>query len=271
MDDQPLPPIDPMLGSPDRFGYSWEKFNALTSEQEQQFRRWISALGEGEVLCGKTFLDAGCGAGRNSFWAMKQGAVGGVALDVDARALEAARRNLRDHPEVEVRLESIYHIADVERFDVAFSIGVIHHLEHPEVALRAMSAATRPGGEVVIWVYGYENMAWYVHLLNPGRRWLFSRLPVAWVRWIAYLPAAGLWLFLRAGWGRLAYFQQIRFFPFRHLHHIVFDQMLPRIAHYYRQDEVESLMRRAGLDAVRLRWVNEISWSAVGVKPDRGG
>jgi hypothetical protein len=48
----------------------------------------------------------------------------------------------------------------------------------------------------------------------------------------------------------------------------VFDQMLPKIANYLRKDEVEDLMRRAGLSSIQLAWVNEISWVALGTKPE---
>jgi len=44
--------------------------------------------------------------------------------------------------------------------------------------------------------------------------------------------------------------------------------MIPRIAHYYRRNEVESLMQTAGLEDITLVWVNEMSWSVVGTKPE---
>ena len=44
--------------------------------------------------------------------------------------------------------------------------------------------------------------------------------------------------------------------------------MLPHIAFYWRRAEVEALMREAGLRDVKLAWVNEMSWSATGIKPE---
>ena len=41
---------------------------------------------------------------------------------------------------------------------------------------------------------------------------------------------------------------------------IVFDQMLPRIANDWTKNEVEALMRGAGLEAIELAWVKVISW-----------
>jgi hypothetical protein len=47
---------------------------------------------------------------------------------------------------------------------------------------------------------------------------------------------------------------------FRHLRSIVFDQMLPKIAHYWPRETVEGMMLEQGLLDVRLIWVNETSW-----------
>ena len=259
--------VDIEQGSPDRFGYSWGRFNDLTEQQEEQFRRWTCHLNPDTDWKSKRFLDVGCGAGRNSFWAMKYGAESGKAIDVDATSLSAARTNLAQIPNVDVGFQSVYEIDDENEFDIAFSIGVIHHLEHPEMALEKMTAATKPGGKVLIWVYGRENMELYVAILNPLRKLLFGRLPVRFVRLLAFLPAAALWLLLRTKIMKLEYFRLLSTFPFRHLHHIVFDQMLPKIANYWRQDEVRQLMANQGLVDIRLDWVNEMSWSAIGTKP----
>ena len=63
--------------------------------------------------------------------------------------------------------------------DIVFSIGVIHHLEFPEKALKKMVKATKPGGKVIIWVYGLENNKWIVYFFNPLRKILFSKLPIS--------------------------------------------------------------------------------------------
>jgi hypothetical protein len=50
----------------------------------------------------------------------------------------------------------------------------------------------------------------------------------------------------------------------------VFDQMLPRIAFYWSREEVLAQMQGAGLTDVRLEWVNQMSWSAIGTRPAEG-
>ena len=254
-------------GSPDRFGYEWQAYAEILPEYEEQFRRWTPHLSP-EDWRGMRFLDVGCGMGRNSFWPMQYGAAGGVAVDVDERSLASARRNLSQYSVLSVERCSAYDLPWRDEFDIAFSIGVIHHLEFPERALERMAAAVKPGGRVAIWVYGRENNGWLLPMLNPLRRALFSRLPIGATHHLSLYPTALLWLLLRLGLRPNAYFRLIASFGFAHLRSIVFDQMLARIAHYWRREEVEALMARAGLEDVRVAWVNEMSWAAIGSRAE---
>jgi SAM-dependent methyltransferase len=255
-----------LAGSPDRFGYEWNAYAEILPEYEEQFRRWTVHLAP-EDWRGKSFLDVGCGMGRNSFWPMRYGARGGCAVDIDERSLAQARRNLAAFPTVEVLRASAYDLPFSEHFDIAFSIGVIHHLERPELAVQRMVRAVKPGGKVLIWVYGREGNRWLVSVLDPLRRGLFRRLPVGWVHHLSLYPAALVWVLLRLGPRPSAYFRLLAGFGFGHLRSIVFDQMLPRIAHYWPKQAVVELMHRAGLEDVRVAAVNEMSWSAIGTRP----
>jgi SAM-dependent methyltransferase len=257
--------IDAALGSPDRFGYSWSIFPEILPEHREQFLRWTAALPRG-AWKGARFFDAGCGIGRNSYWAMLEGAVGGVAIDLDERSLGAARKNLSAHEAIEIRNQSIYDIPEESAFDIVFSIGVIHHLAEPEAALQRLTRAARPGGHVLIWVYGRENMGWLVRFFDPVRKAVFSRMPLRLVYHLSLYAAVALWLALRLGLSRLEYYKLLRRLSFAHLRAIVFDQMIPRIANYWPKEFVEGLMRGAGLDDIRLVHVNEMSWSACGRK-----
>ena len=135
--------------------------------------------------------------GRNSFWPLTYGAAGGVAVDIDDRSLENARRNLKSFPRMTVMRASAYDLPFEDRFDLAFSIGVIHHLEFPEQALNRIVRAVKPGGRVLIWVYGRENNRWLVLVFDPLRRALFSRLPIGLTHHLSLYPSVLLWFLLR--------------------------------------------------------------------------
>ncbi|RYE60096.1 MAG: hypothetical protein EOO82_03625 [Oxalobacteraceae bacterium] len=87
------------------------------------------------------------------------------------------------------------------------------------------------------------------------------------VHHLSLYPTLLLWTWLRVRPGRIAYMRLLRSFSLRHLRSIVFDQMLPKIANYWSHNEVEALMRGAGLEEVELNWVNEMSWAASGKRP----
>jgi SAM-dependent methyltransferase len=261
-------PIGIERGSPERFGYSWDKYAEILPDHEEQFRRWTQPLTP-EDWRGKRFLDGGCGIGRNSYWPLRYGAASALLIDVDERSLERARANLAGFGTAEIRHHSLYEPIEPGGFDLAFSIGVIHHLEHPALAMRRLVEAVRPGGQVLVWLYGRENNGWIVWVATPLRKVLFSWLPLPAVDALSWPVTAGLWLMLRLGLSALGieYFRLLRRFSFRHLRAIVFDHMIPKIALYYRKGEAEALLRDAGLVDVEAHWVNQMSWTVIGRKP----
>jgi len=258
--------MDDIKGSPERFGYEWGKYCEILPIYQEQFDRWTSPLIRKSEWKGKKFLDVGCGIGRNSYWPLTYGASEALCIDVDNRTLECARSNLKKFNCASVVNRSAYQINENDRFDIAFSIGVIHHLESPKLALENMVESVKSGGSVLIWVYGYENNEWIVKYFDPLRKVLFSKLPISAVHFLSIFPTLFLYIFIRLIKGKTEYLNLIRNFSFSHLRSIVFDQMLPKIANYYKEDEVKRLMNSVGLVNVKVNWVNEMSWSVIGDK-----
>jgi SAM-dependent methyltransferase len=255
------------LDTSTRFGVEWDRYRGLFPHYEEQFRGWIAPLGPGD-FAGRDVLDAGCGMGRNSLWAARWGARSVVAIDEAELALAAARQTLAGVPNARVERHSIYALPWRGAFDLVFCVGVIHHLEEPRRALASLLATLRPGGRLLVWLYGYEgNEAWVrcFRLLHP----LLRRLPVGAVHALAYLVSVPLFLGLRLPLPKSPYLAQVARFPFAHLHKIVFDQLLPALAHYYRRAEVEALFGDAGLARVEIHHNRGYSWTVIGDVPAR--
>jgi SAM-dependent methyltransferase len=249
-----------------RFGAEWKIFSQRADYYEQQFLDWVQPLSPRDFT-GKVVLEGGCGKGRHTSLVARYGAKAIIALDLgDAVDVAfAATRHLSNAHVVQ---------GDVTRppvgrcFDLAFSIGVLHHLPRPEEGFRALRDRVIEGGRISIWVYGYESNEWIVRYVNPLRTRVTSRLPEQILYWASLPPAVALTGALQLYRSRTlakrlpygAYLNYIARFPLREVHHIMFDQLVTPVAHYLREDQVRSWFATADLADSQLEWHNENSW-----------
>lgn len=253
------------LGSYDRFGYSWDRFSDITQDQLDQFDGWTSLVPKSSWH-GKNVLDVGCGAGRNSFAILSNCALSCTSIDLDQRSLSRAKQNLAGFTNSRVMKLSIYESNFVNVFDIAVCIGVLHHLSNPKLALQKMCDSVKSGGLVLIWVYGSENLHWYIKIMDPLRKYFFSRIWLPFVYFLAVFPTIFLYIFTRLFKSNISYLQKMKLYKFKHIHHILFDQMIPLIANYWTEAEVIDLLKNAGLVNIRVSSVHDVSWCAIGTK-----
>lgn len=253
------------MASENRFNFEWSKYKELDPTYEKQFLGWINPL-KPENFKDKTVLDAGCGMGRNSYWPLKYGARKVVAFDNAEGTLASARRTLAEFSNVEILRRSIYDIEWKDEFDIVFSIGVIHHLKDPKLAISKLVQATKPGGTFLMWVYGHEGNEWIVRWVNPVRKHFTSKLPPFLLDKISYLASIPLYLFVKTIPTQNEYLHQLKGFNFRHIHSIVFDQLLPSVANYWTKEEARALLNDVGLKNIDIRHHNKNSWTVWGTK-----
>lgn len=249
------------MSSQERFGYEWNKYSDLDQRYESQFRNWIHPLTEVDFK-DREVLDAGCGMGRNSYWPLQWGAKEVTAFDFDKRSVGAASQTLMSFDNTRLLYRSIYDIDWEDRFDVAFSIGVIHHLKDPGKAIENLYRSLKPGGKLLIWVYSYEGNEWIVKYVDPVRKNITSKLPLGVVSFLSYFCSIPLWLYIKAGRGLTPYLQQLKTFKFWHVHSIVFDQLIPDVANYWKKEEIQKLVE--GMDVQYLDSPpNKCGWTII--------
>ncbi len=254
------------MSSEQRFGYEWNKYSWVTKDYERQFRNWTHPLTPADWN-GKRVLDAGCGMGRNSYWPLRYGAMSVTAFDYDERSVASAKNTLSKFKNTEVLYKSIYDIDWENQYDIVFSIGVIHHLMYPRRALARMINTLKPEGRLLIWVYCFEGNEWIVRFVDPIRIHITSKLPLPIIHFLSYFCSVPLYVFVKIFKGPNIYLKQLSAFSFWHIHSIVFDQLIPEIAHYWNKDEVESLVRDLPIGVVSVEHTPEgTGWILRGIK-----
>ncbi len=220
---------------------------------------------------GARVADIGSGTGRIVAMLLGLGAKEVIAVEPSA-AIKALRSNLG------ARADNVHYIhadgtalppgADL---DLVTSIGVLHHIVDPAPVLAAAYAALKPGGSVLVWLYGREGNAAYLRLIEPLRR-LTRHLPAGFLTMLCWLMNLGL----------SVYMALCRFLPLPMYRYaravlaklpsdkrrlVIYDQLNPAYAKYCTRSDVEALLRDAGFTDVSLYHRHDYSWTAVGKRP----
>lgn len=263
------------------FGWQWRHFVEMHDQYEAQFLDWVHPL-DAACFRDKVVLDAGCGTGRHAYFAAAYGARDVVAMDL-SDAVETARDVLAEHGNTHVVQGDIlnppFPRGTRAPFDLAYSIGVLHHLPDPEAGFASVVDLVRDGGTVFAWVYGYENNGVVRHVVDPLRRHVTTRLPPSVMRAIGFPLAVVFHAIVKGIYRPLRrtaavrvlplgdYLASLSSFTFRQNYNIVFDQLVAPTAHYLRGEEFEAWFRRAGLEHVERSWRNRNSWRGRGQRP----
>jgi len=139
------------------FGKQWKWFREVQLDSrngsEQSEKRLHEVTGWSDAdYDGALVLDAGVGAGRYAECAARKGArVVGVDL---SSAIDAAFENIGRLENVHLVQADIFNMPFREgSFDMAYSIGVLHHTPDPRKAFDRVAAVVKPGGSCGIYVY----------------------------------------------------------------------------------------------------------------------
>jgi SAM-dependent methyltransferase len=258
----------------ENFGQQWLEFDHVEQHHEKQFLDWIAPVTP-EFVSGKTVVEGGCGKGRHTRLIGEWGAKAVIGVDLSV-AVEAAYKNTKDLPNVHIIQADIYQLPLKKTFDYAFSVGVLHHLPNPRAGFASLTQKLRPGGAISAWVYGLENNGWIVHLVNPLREHVTSKLPMRALYVLSYLPTLVLWLALKLVYLPLGktglkrflfygdYLGYIARFPFREIHNIVHDHLTAPVAFYISRQEFADWYAEAQTERTEIHWHNSNSWRGLG-------
>jgi SAM-dependent methyltransferase/uncharacterized protein YbaR (Trm112 family) len=255
------------------FGNAWHHFPEMRSYYEKQFLDWVWPV-QKSFFSGKTVLDAGCGQGRHTFLAAKYNAKAVFGIDLSS-AVEIAYQNTKHLPNVCIVQADIYNLPFREKsFDYAYSIGVLHHLPHPERGFDAILSRIKSGGMLTSWVYGRQGIT--VMIFNTLRKHIFAQLPFSANLYISWLATAILYPAIKFFYLPLnesyltksiarylplnSFMAYLGGFDFRMIHDILFDQMVAPTAFYYTGDEFKRWFKKATIASFTVTERNKNSW-----------
>ncbi len=267
----------------ERFGHEWDTFDFIHTERyTKQFLDWIVPVQQ-EFFKGKIILDAGCGKGRHCVVSSTFQAEEIIGVDLASGSVNSAFRNTKEFQNVHIIQADLYNLPfKDETFDYIYSVGVLHHTPDPKRTFTCLVQKLKRGTVISAWVYGREGNWWIVHLLNPIRTYITSKLPLAVVKGIAFLLSVILQCALKLiyipvntikilqPFSRILFYNEYMYyiskFPFIENYSIVFDHLLPEIAHYITRNEFSTWFEENHLRHVCISRVNNNSWSGKGQK-----
>jgi SAM-dependent methyltransferase len=229
------------------FGFEWAKFNDIFAEYEANFLSYINPIDK-DFFKGKLVLDAGCGAGRHSYFAAKYGAKV-VAIDLSEKSVQSTKNNLKVF-DAEVIQSDIYTFEYPEKFDFIMSIGVLHHLPDPQAGFNHLVSLLKEGGTISIWVYSQEDNWLAIHLYEPLRK-ITTRLPHKLLYYLSYIPALIVEICNRL---RLPIFSYYKCFPFKTKLNDAFDVFSAPSARYYSKGDIAKWLIDADLKKIKVHY-----------------
>ena len=144
----------------DSFGYEWNKWQSVQFESENvnkpmeghTLRMWQRITEMGSRISGQLIVDIGCGAGRFTDIARKEGA---RVIGIDySGAVDVAMEHFRDDSDVCIcQADALNLPLSSHSIDGAFSIGVLHHTPNPLDGVREAARIIKPCGWFAISVY----------------------------------------------------------------------------------------------------------------------
>jgi len=161
------------------FGRQWNWFRTIQLDSfsaTRESERMLEATTgwRADDYRGRLVLDAGVGAGR---FAEIVADKGGEAVGIDlTSSVDAAYANIGTRKNVHLIQADIFAMPFREgTFDLAYSIGVLHHTPDPRAAFDRVALTVKKGGGLAVYLYSRYGLA---HHFSDLLRSVTTRLPL---------------------------------------------------------------------------------------------
>jgi SAM-dependent methyltransferase len=257
----------------DDFGDQWSRYtdNSGYYGSAELFSDIISPIMSPDEFAGTRVADIGSGTGRIVKMLLQAGAREVIAVEPSAGAFASLLENTKQQSG-QIRYLNLpgNDLPDDLDLDYVVSIGVVHHIPEPDSTIAASHKALKSGGRCLLWLYGWEGNETYLRFAQPLRR-LTTKLPHALLAGLSHVLNLCLDLYILAcRFVRLPlrdYILKVIGQMARDKRYlIIYDQLNPDYAKYYREAEAIDLLARAGFRDIKTHRRHGYSWLVIGTK-----
>lgn len=213
----------------------------------------------------KHVLDIGSGSGRILKNLIKFNPETLTGLE-PSKAIKIAKKNLRNKKIsfLNIKAEDLQF---KEKYNFIFSLGVIHHIENKEIALKNAYKALKKKGIFIIWVYGREGNELYLKIFDNVRK-ITSQIPDFILRVISNILVPITYLY-----GVLCCFIKLPLRSYfinvynklnwKYKRYTIFDQLNPNHSIYYTKKGLSRLLKKVGIKKFKIYNRHGYSWTAI--------
>lgn len=182
-----------------------EQWMLLQDNERFLFLDWIHPV-KLDDFKDKEVLEIGCGGGQHTAFVAPYAK---HLTAVDLNTIEIAKIRNQQANNISFIEDDIVTMNLNKKFDLVFSIGVLHHTDNPDQAFENIATHTKSGGTTIVWVYSKEGNAMVRYMIEPARKLLFCHFNRSTLLYIAKMITALMYPFVYS-----IYKLPLKFLPF---------------------------------------------------------